>query len=79
MCHVSLTCVSTNAGGRIFAARLSVVLKKEVWIMISSPSVGRKKIHFPAFPDGLCGDCGREARQAVDGLSAGHAAEFRLM
>lgn len=36
--------------------------------MISSPSVGRKNIHFPAFPDGLGGDCRREARQAVDGF-----------
>lgn len=44
--------------------------------MISSPSAGSEEIHFPAFPDGLCSDCGREARQAVDGLSAGHAAEF---
>lgn len=53
-----------------------VALRKEVWIMISSPSTGRKEIHFPGFPDGLCGDCGREARQAVDGHSAGLAAEF---
>lgn len=52
--YASLSCGSTNA----FAARLLVVLRKEVWIMISSPSTGRKRIHFPAFPDGHCGACG---------------------
>lgn len=65
-----------DMGSRAFAARLLVALRNEVWIMISSPSAARKKIHFPAFPDDLCGDCGRGARQAVDGLSAGQAAQF---
>lgn len=72
-CH----CGSTNTGSHTSSCEtFGGSQREEVWIMTSSPSPGRKKIHFPAFPGGLCGDCGREARQAVDGPSAGHAAEL---
>lgn len=44
----------THAGTRIFAVRVLLTVRKEVWINISWPSTGRKSIHFPAFPYARC-------------------------